>query len=71
MSVSKLLKYLCVELNISISELARRTGTSPQAFNQKMKRESFTPSELSEIAEAVGCSFECSFILPDGKKVSD
>lgn len=71
MAVSKLLKYLCIELNISVSELARRTGTSPQAFNQKMKRESFTPEELAAIAEAVGCSFEYSFILPDGKKLTD
>ena len=71
MSISKLIKKLCVELDISVSELARRTNTSPQAFSQKMKRESFTPSELSAIAEAVRCTFECSFILPDGKKISD
>ena len=70
MSTSKQLKMLCVELDISIAELARLSGTSPQAFGQKMKRESFTPTELKEIAKAAGCSFETSFILPDGKRIT-
>lgn len=71
MAVAEQLKILCVKLNISVSELARRSGTSPQAFSQKMKREGFTPSELKEIAHAVGCDFESSFILPDGDRVTD
>lgn len=70
MSTSKLLKFLCIELGISLSELARLCNTSPQAFSQKMKRDSFTPAELETIAEVVGCKFECAFILPDGKRVS-
>lgn len=69
MSISKQLKMLCIELDISVSELARLSGTSPQAFSQKMKRESFTPAELKEIAKAAGCSFETAFVLPDGRRV--
>lgn len=70
MTTSKLLKHLCIELDISLSELARRIGSSPQAFSQKMKRECFTPAELEEIAKAAGCSFKCSFILPNGKEIT-
>lgn len=69
-SVTEQLKFLCVKLNISISELARQSGKSPQAFGQKMKRESFTVDELKQIAEASGCKYEGSFILPSGDKVS-
>lgn len=69
MSTSKQLKMLCIELDISISELARLSGTSPQAFSQKMKRERFTPAELKEIAKAAGCSYETAFILPNGERV--
>lgn len=68
-SVSEQLKILCVKLNISVSELARRCNMSPQAFSQKMKREGFTPAELKEIATVAGCTYETSFILENGERV--
>lgn len=71
MATSEQIKILCVKLNISVSELARRCGKSPQAFSQKMKRESFTPAELKEIAATVKCRYESSFILPGGEKVTE
>ena len=71
LSVSEQIKILCVKLNISVSELARLYGTSPQAFSQKMKREGFTPAELKKVAEAAGCKYFTSFVLPIGDTVSD
>lgn len=70
-TVSEQIKILCVKLNISVSELARRCGKSPQAFSQKMKRDDFTPLELKEIANAVNCNYETAFILPNGERVVD
>jgi len=70
MSVSEQLKIVCVKLGISASELGRISGKSPQAFSQKMKRESFTIDELKKIAEAAGCKYEGAFILPSGEKVT-
>ena len=58
MTISEQIKVLCIRSNISVAELARRMGTTPQNFNSKMKRESFTISDLEYLAEAVGCSFE-------------
>lgn len=69
MLISERTKILCVRSNISVAELARRMGTTPQNFNSKMKRESFTISALEYWAEAVGCSFERHFVLLDGEKV--
>lgn len=71
MATSEQLKIFCVKLEISVSELARRCGSSPQAFSQKMKREGFTPAELKKVAKCVGCKYESSFILPSGEKVTD
>ena len=68
MTISEQIKVLCVRSNISVAELARRMGTTPQNFNSKMKRESFTVSDLEYLAETVGCSFERHFVLPDGEK---
>lgn len=69
MDVSEQIKVLCVRSNISVAELARRVGTSPQNFNAKLKRESFTVNDMEEIARAVDCSFERNFILQNGDKV--
>ena len=71
MATSEQLKILCVKLGISVSELARRCGSSPQAFSQKMKRESFTPAELKDIAACAGCKYVSAFVLPNGEQVSD
>lgn len=69
MTISEQIKVLCVRNNISIAELARRLGKSPQCLNSKMKRESFTIRDLEEIAEATGTSFERKFILNNGEKI--
>ena len=69
MTISVQIKVLCVRSDISVAELARRIGTTPQNFNGKMKRESFTIAELEDIADAVNSSFERQFVLKNGEKV--
>ena len=69
MTISEQIKVLCVRQNISLAELARRLGKSPQSFNSKMKRESFTVGELEEIADVTGSKFERKFVLMDGEEV--
>ena len=64
MATEEQIKILCVKLGISVSELARRYGSSPQAFSQKMKRDGFSPANLRDIAAAVGCDFQTAFVLP-------
>jgi len=50
---------------ISVSEMARRTSTSPQNLNQKLMRKSLRAQELQEIAENMGA--EIRFVDKDGK----
>ena len=69
MTISEQIKVLCVRSNISVAELARRIGTTPQNLGGKMKRESFTIAELESIAEAVNSSFERKFVLENGEKI--
>lgn len=69
MTISEQIKVLCVRCCISEAELARRLGKSPQSFNSKMKRGSFTIVELDEIADALGIEFNREFILSNGEKV--
>ena len=69
MTVSEQVKVPCVRSNISVSELARRIGTTPQNLNAKLKRESLTVADLEQIAEATDSSFERKFILKNGETV--
>ena len=69
MTISEQIRVLCVRSNISVAELARRMGKSPQAFWAKMKRESFTIKELEVIANVVGANFIRSFELTTGEKI--
>ncbi len=67
MTVSEQIRVLCVRQNISVSELTRRVGKSPQNFNEKLKHESFTVADLELIAKVIGT--ERKFILENGERV--
>lgn len=69
MTVSEQIKVLCVRNGISEAELARRLGKSPQSFNSKMKRDTFTVKDLESIAQALGVSFKRQFILDNGEEI--
>ena len=69
MKTSDLIRQLCAQMNISVSELARRLGQSPQNFGKKLKRETITLEELIAIADVMGVKFEQAFILPDGNEI--
>lgn len=68
-TISEQIKVLCIRSNISVAELARRLGKSPQSFNSKLKRESFTVKDLEEIAVVTGTEFKRNYILPNGEEI--
>ena len=69
MKTSDMIRQLCEQMNISVSELARRLGQSPQNFGKKLKRETITLEELNNIADVMEVKFEQAFILPDGNEI--
>ena len=66
MTIAQKIKMALAYRNMSEAELARALGTSPSAFNQRMKRERFTKEELEQIAEILGGAFRAEFVFPDG-----
>lgn len=70
MTTSDMIRELCEKKNISLAELARRIGQSPQNFNKKLKRGTVSFEEMMEIADALMITFEQSFTLPDGTVIS-
>lgn len=67
MNTSDMIRELCDKKNISISELARRIGQTPQNFGKKLKRDTVSLDEMKQIADVLEVTFEQSFILPDGE----
>ena len=64
-----MVRELCEKKNISLAELCRRIGQTPQNFNKKLKREKVSFDEMMEITEALGVGYEQAFILPDGERI--
>ena len=69
MTIEEQIKVLCVRSHISVAELARRVGQSPQNFNSKLKRQSFSVPMIEKIAEALDCKFERVFIMKNGERI--
>ena len=55
--------------NMSESDLARAIGSTPQAFNQRMKTGKFSSDDLERIAAALGGKFFFGFEFEDGTKI--
>lgn len=69
MTTSDMIRELREKKNISLAELARRIGQSPQNFNKKLKRGTVSFEEMIEIANVLGIMFEQGFTLPDGQSI--
>lgn len=69
MTTSDMVRELCEKKNISIAELCRRIGQTPQNFNKKLQRGTVSFEEMMEIAEALDVGYEQAFVLPGGEKI--
>ena len=69
MTTSDMIRQLCEKMNISLAELCRRIGQTPQNFNKKLKRGTVSFEEMMKIAEALGVEYEQVFVLPDGSAI--
>lgn len=69
MYTSDMIRQLCQYKEISITELCRRIGQSPQNFGKKLKRDTVSLEELGQIANALGVKYEQRFVTPDNESV--
>lgn len=69
MKTSDMIRQLCEEMNISLAELCRRIGQTPQNFNKKLQRGTVSFEEMVTIAEVVGVGYEQAFVLPGGERI--
>ena len=66
MTRSELIKIICQKNNISLSELARRIGQTPQNFSKKLLRNTVSDDELSKILLELNIEYEQKIKCSDG-----
>ena len=69
MAIPQKIKMALAYKGLSEAELARAIGTSPSAFNQRMKTGKFTSEDLDKIAAAMGAEYFFGFKFEDGTTV--
>ena len=62
MGISKEIKKILIDEDLTQAELAEKIGTSQQKMNAKLKRDNFSNKEMQEIAEALGYELKIEFI---------
>lgn len=69
MTIEQKINMAAAYKGISQAALARAIDMTPSNFNQKLKRDTFSKSELEKIAAALGATYKASFEFPDGTKI--
>lgn len=66
MDITTKIKLAEAYAKISEAELARRMGTSSQAFGQRMKTGKWSDDDFTKLSVALGCDIVVEFRFPDG-----
>lgn len=69
LSMGEKIKVILRRRNMTLADLAEKTGQSRQNLSNKMSRDNFTEKELQTIAAALGCTYSASFTMNDTGEV--
>lgn len=59
------IKIILGRRNMTLADLADAINISRQNLSNKMSRNNFSEKELKEIADALNCSFDVTFVMND------
>lgn len=65
LTMGEKIKIILKRRNMTLAQLAEKTGQSRQNMSNKMSRDNFTEKDLKEIATALDCTFTAGFIMND------
>lgn len=65
LTMGEKIKIMLGRRNMTLAQLAEKTGQSRQNMSNKMSRDNFSEKELLEIAKALNCTFIANFIMND------
>lgn len=64
-SFGEKIKIILKRKNMTIGELAEKTGQTRQNLSNKFSRDNFSEKEIREFAEILDCEFGFYFIMND------
>lgn len=65
LSMGEKIKVLLGRRNMTLGDLAEKTGQSRQNLSNKLSRDNFSEKELREIATALECTYHAGFTMDD------
>lgn len=68
-TVAEKLRIIMARRDINMTKLAELSGQTRQNLSNKFSRGNFTENDIEALANALGCSVDIRFILPDGSEV--
>ena len=69
MTVAEKIRVIEKRVNMSMGDLAEGTGQTRQNLSNKLNRDNMSTKDIQALAEAMGCSVEITFTLPDGTEI--
>lgn len=69
LSMSEKIKVILKRRNMTLGDLADKTGQSRQNLSNKMSRDNFTEKDLRTIAAALDCTYAASLTMNDTGEV--
>lgn len=65
LTMGEKIKIILKRRNMTLAQLAEKTGQSRQNMSNKLNRDNFSEKELYEIAAALGCTYTAGFVMDD------
>ena len=65
LTIGEKIKIILGRRNMTLSQLAEKTGQTRQNLSNKMSRDNFAEKDVQEIAAALDCSFSFEFVMND------
>ena len=69
LSAGEKIKVILSRRNMTITQLAEKTGQTRQNLTNKFNRDNFSEQELLQIAEVLNCEFVGTFKMKDTNEI--
>ena len=69
MTTAEKIRVLAKRTEKSMGDLAEATGQSRQNLSNKLSRDNLSEKDIIALAEAMGCTVNIVFTLPDGSEL--
>lgn len=68
LSTSEKIKVMLKRRGMTLKELSEKLNQKGSNLSNKLSRDNFPEKEIREIADALGCDYETSFVMRDTRE---